>query len=230
MFNNEPITVLIADDQPLMVSSLSMILNSYDGIRVVATASNGNDAVLEADRVHIDVAVLDIQMPILDGITAAQKILQRHERTRVLILTTFDEGHLIEKAITSGVHGFMLKDTDPDALVAAIRQIHNGASILSPKITEFVLAKMREHSDLNNMHNHDDELAFQSLTEREVEVLQRIAHAESNAEIAEQLFISVETVKTYVSRLLAKLHVRDRVGLAVWAHTFGIDKLIHSEE
>lgn len=217
--NDRPIRVLVADDQPLMVTALTTILNTQDDIEVVATAGNGREALEAAEKWHIDVAVLDIRMPHVNGIEAAQVMRQRKETTKVLMLTTFDSEELVRRALEIGVQGFMLKDSGPEALIDAIRRIHQGASVLSPGITEFVINVFR------NSYLAASPTSVvpptEPLTPRELEVLKRVAHAETNAEIAAHLHIGAATVKTYVSRLIAKVGVRDRVGLAVWAHTSG---------
>lgn len=217
--NDRPIRVLVADDQPMMITALKTILNTQDDIEVVTTAGNGREAIEAAERWRIDVAVLDIRMPHLNGIEAAQIIRQRRETTKVLMLTTFDSEDLVRRALEIGVQGFMLKDSGPEALIDAIRRIHQGASVLSPGITEFVINVFRDSCVAESTTTAPP---VEPLTPRELEVLERVALAETNAEIAAHLHIGAATVKTYVSRLIAKLGVRDRVGLAVWAHTSGI--------
>lgn len=218
--NDRPVRVLVADDQPLMVTALKTILNTQDDIEVVVTAADGREAIEAAEKWHIDVAVLDIRMPHVNGIEAARVIQHRRETTRVLMLTTFDSEDLVRQALEVGVQGFMLKDSGPEALIDAIRRIHRGASVLSPGITEFVINVFRDSCRAASTTPMAPPV--EPLTPRELEVLERVAHAETNAEIAAHLHIGPATVKTYVSRLIAKLGVRDRVGLAVWAHSSGV--------
>ncbi|MCK7642622.1 response regulator transcription factor [Corynebacterium sp. CCM 8835] len=202
------IRVLLADDQPLVVQALEMTLSTQPDIEVVATAADGAEA-LEAVAAHrIDVAVLDIQMPRVDGIGVAREILARHPGVRVLMLTTFDAHELVRDALTKGVHGFLLKDCGPEALIDAVRRVDAGASVLSPGVTDYVLRVFRGHTPTP---------PAEPLTDRERDVLAGIARARTNAEISADLHIGEATVKTYISRLLAKTGTRDRVGLALWA-------------
>lgn len=217
--NEQPIRVLIADDQPLIVTALTTILGTQHNIDVVATASNGQKAIEAAQQWAIDVAVLDIQMPYVNGIDAAQAIKQHRESTKILMLTTFDSEDLVRRALEVGVQGFLLKDAGPEALIDAINRIYHGASVLSPEVTEYVINVFRVSSP---QPPSPCDTLVEALTPRELEVLKRVAQAETNAEIANYLYIGSETVKTYVSRLISKIGVRDRVGLAVWAHTSGI--------
>ncbi|MCQ9344091.1 response regulator [Corynebacterium kozikiae] len=214
----EKIRILVADDQPLMASALKTILDSHDRIEVVATCADGREAIDLAAQWRIDVAILDIEMPRMDGLEAARRLLLEHDNIRVLMLTTFSANHLVACAIEAGVHGFLLKDVDPKELIDSVLRVYDGASILSPEVTSFVMSEFRNRSPLGSTISEEDELFIQSLTAREKDVLRRVAKAETNAEIAENLYISTATVKTYISRLINKLGVRDRVGLAVWVH------------
>lgn len=220
--HGRPIKVLLADDQPMMVSALKTILNTQEDIDVVATAGDGREAVEAAEKWRIDIAILDIQMPRVSGIEAAKTIKKRHDNVRVLMLTTFDTEDLVQGALEIGVQGFMLKDAGPDALIDAVRRVHDGASVLSPGVTEFVINGFRDSYQASSMTISSRDERFELLTTRELEVLERVALAETNAEIAEHLYIGAATVKTYISRLIAKLQVRDRVGLAVRAHQTGV--------
>ena len=212
------IRVLIADDQPLMASALKTILSTQADLEVVGLAQNGIEAVQIASRWKIDVAVLDIQMPQMNGLEAAKQILKEHKDTKVLMLTTFSDDNLVEDALEVGVHGFLLKDIDPENLISSVRRIYEGASVLSPDVTNFVFEEFRRRSNWKHKPTDDEIEIVNSLTEREKQVLGRVACAETNAAVAGALFIGSATVKTYVSRLINKLGVRDRVGLAVWAH------------
>ncbi|MGZ7496096.1 response regulator [Corynebacterium sp. ZY180755] len=218
---SENIRILIADDQPMIASALKTILSSSEDLEVVATAGDGLRAVELAREWDIDVAVLDIQMPRMDGIEAARLLLKEHEDLKVLMLTTFNSEDLVGEALETGVHGFLLKDADPEVLADAIRRIHQGASVLSPDVTQYVIDGFRL-GHMKRTRSEEETNLVSSLTAREKQVLSRVARAETNAEIAEALFIGVATVKTYVSRLITKLGVRDRVGLAVWAHKFNV--------
>lgn len=209
------IRILLADDQPLLLSALATILGAEDDITVAATAVDGAEAVEKA-RVHrIEVAVLDIRMPVLDGIAAARAIMEMGPR--VIMLTTFDDDVLIHSAIDAGVHGFLLKDAEPDILAGAVRAVAHGESVLAPAVTGRVMQWVR-----GGAGDPDAGKRLEELTARERDVLAEIGRGATNAEIAATLFIAETTVKTHVSSLLSKLGVRDRVALALLAQRAGI--------
>ncbi|EFK55054.1 response regulator transcription factor [Corynebacterium genitalium ATCC 33030] len=218
--------LLLADDQPLLLSALATILNSQPDIDVVCTATNGQEAVDAVDRVQqagaggIDIAVLDIRMPVMDGITAAKKIMPLGPK--VIMLTTFNDDELVQAAITAGVHGFLLKDADPDVLADAVRAVDRGESVLASGVTGAVLEWVRGGVDKRNALSDYERQALSMLTAREVEVLAEIAAGATNAEISQRLFIAPTTVKTHVKNLLVKLGARDRVALVLLAHRAGI--------
>ena len=218
--------LLLADDQPLLLSALATILNSRPDIDVVCTAANGQEAVDmvrgagEGSARGIDIAVLDIRMPIMDGITAAKKIMPLGPK--VIMLTTFNDDELVQAAITAGVHGFLLKDADPDVLADAVRAVDRGESVLASGVTGAVLEWVRGGVDKRNALSDYERQALSMLTAREVEVLAEIAAGATNAEISQRLFIAPTTVKTHVKNLLAKLGARDRVALVLLAHRAGI--------
>lgn len=212
--------VLLADDQPMLLSALTTILNTQPDIQVVATASNGEEAVEQVKTVNIDVAVLDIRMPVLDGISAARHILPLGPK--VIMLTTFDDDELVQAAIEAGVHGFLLKDAEPDVLADAVRTVARGESVLSSGVTGRVLEWVRGGVDKQNALSDFERQAMSLLTGRELEVLAEIAGGATNAEIAQHLFIAESTVKTHVKSLLAKLGARDRVALVLVAQRAGL--------
>ena len=209
------IRILLADDQPLLLSALATILGAEDDITVAATAVNGAEAVEKARAHRIDVAVLDIRMPVLDGIAAARAIMEMGPR--VIMLTTFDDDVLIHSAIDAGVHGFLLKDAEPDVLSGAVRAVADGESVLAPAVTGRVMQWVR-----GGAGDSDAGKRLEELTARERDVLAEIGRGATNAEIAATLFIAETTVKTHVSSLLSKLGVRDRVALALLAQRAGI--------
>lgn len=212
--------VLLADDQPMLLSALTTILNTQPDIQVVATASNGEEAVEQVKTVNIDVAVLDIRMPVLDGISAARHILPLGPK--VIMLTTFDDDELVQAAIEAGVHGFLLKDAEPDVLADAVRTVARGESVLSSGVTGRVLEWVRGGVDKQNALSDFERQAMSLPTGRELEVLAEIAGGATNAEIAQHLFIAESTVKTHVKSLLAKLGARDRVALVLVAQRAGL--------
>ncbi|MCT1449608.1 response regulator transcription factor [Corynebacterium sp. p3-SID1194] len=212
--------ILLVDDQPMLLSALSTILNTQPDIEVVATAANGAEAIEQAENHDIDVAVLDIRMPVLDGISAARQIMPLGPK--VIMLTTFDDDALVQEAIEAGVHGFLLKDAEPEVLADAVRTVARGESVLSSGVTGRVLEWVRGGVDKQNALSDFERQAMSLLTGRELEVLAEIAGGATNAEIAQHLFIAESTVKTHVKSLLAKLGARDRVALVLVAQRAGV--------
>lgn len=209
------IKILLADDQPLLLSALETILGAQADLTVAATAANGAEAVEKARAHRIDVAVLDIRMPVLDGIAAATQIMELGPK--VIMLTTFDDDTLVRAAIDAGVDGFLLKDAEPEVLAGAVRAVARGESVLAPGVTGRVMAWVR-----GSQGSTEAAAELEGLTSRELEVLAEIGRGATNAEIARTLFIAETTVKTHVSSLLTKLGVRDRVALALTAQRAGL--------
>lgn len=212
--------ILLADDQPLLLSALTTVLNAQPDIDVVATAHNGAEAVERAREYSIDVAVLDIRMPVMDGIAAAKAIMPLGPK--VIMLTTFDDDALVQASIEAGVHGFLLKDADPEVLADAVRTVARGESVLASGVTGKVLEWVRGGVDKQNALSDFERQGLGLLTGRELEVLAEIGAGATNAEIAQTLFIAETTVKTHVSSLLAKLGARDRIALVLIAQRTGI--------
>ena len=212
------IRVLLADDQVLLLKALATILNAEDDIEVVAHATNGAEAVAAIHEHIIDVAVLDIRMPTMDGIAAAKAIMAEQPRVRVIMLTTFDDEDLVAAALREGVHGFLLKDSDPEVLGSAVRAVAAGESVLSSKVTAQVLDTYRAALTPGAGVTEEQRRGLDSITDRERDVLLLIADGRTNSEIAAALHVAETTVKTHVSSLLAKLHARDRVALVLIAH------------
>lgn len=216
------IRVLLADDQAMLVSALSTILNSEDDIEVVATASSGVEAVEKCSQHLIDVAVLDIRMPKMDGIAAAKVMLASNPRLRIVMLTTFSDDSLVTAALQAGVHGFLLKDADPEVLISAVRTVYSGESVLASKVTGPVLAAYRNAIQNAGVLSAMERQGLSCVTNREMDVLLLVAHGATNQEIAAELRIAETTVKTHVSALLNKLYARDRVALVLLAHRAGL--------
>ncbi len=215
------IRVLIVDDQALVRAGFRMILESEPGIEIVGEACDGLEA-LEAAREHEpDVVLMDIRMPNLDGLEATRRLVgSGNDRLRVLMLTTFDLDEYVYEALRAGASGFLLKDTPPEQLVAAIQVIASGDALLSPTITKRVIEEFirRPPSTIETVLP----AALGDLTARELEVLGFMARGLSNAEIAKDLFVSETTVKTHVARILMKLGLRDRVQAVVYAYESGL--------
>lgn len=212
------IRVAVADDQALVRSGFVVLLRSVDDLEVVGEASNGREAVELARRERPDVFLMDIRMPEMDGLEATRLIVGRDHGTKVLILTTFDLDEYVFEALRAGASGFLLKDTLPDDLLAAVRVLADGEALLAPKITRRLVEQFVAQQPLDRAPRPE----LDTLTEREREVLEAVARGLSNAEIAEQLFMSHATAKTHVSRLLTKLDARDRAQLVVAAYETGV--------
>ena len=210
------IRVLLADDQAMLVAALSTILNAQDDIEVVATANTGSEAVTAALSHRTDVAILDIRMPGMDGIAAAQAILSRIPECRIIMLTTFNEEELVAQSIAAGAHGFLLKDADPEVLVGAVRDVAKGESVLASQVTGPVLEAYRTALTRGQLSAQERQ-GLSLVTRREMEVLSLIARGATNSEIAAEMVIAETTVKTHVSSLMSKLAARDRVALVLFA-------------
>ena len=210
------IRVLVADDQSMVRAGFRMLLAHEADIDVVAEASNGLEAVHQAARFDPTVVLMDIRMPELDGLEATRRILAADDRARVLILTTFDLDEYVYEALSAGASGFVLKDDPPEQLIAAIRTVAAGDALLSPGVTKRVIRRFARRP------RPAPPAGLAELTAREHEVLRLIALGRSNAEIAQELYISEGTVKTHVTHVLQKLDLRDRVQAVVLAYQTGI--------
>lgn len=210
--------VLIADDQALMRAGFRMILEAEPDLEVVGEAADGREAVAEAGRLRPDVVLMDVRMPEMDGIEATRRLLNGNDDTKVVMLTTFDMDEYVFEALRAGASGFLVKDVPPEQLVAGIRSVASGDSLLAPSVTRRLIQEfVRRPPDA--LRPAPPELA--RLTEREVEVLRMMARGRSNAEIATEFVVSETTVKTHVAHVLAKLGVRDRVQAVVFAYESG---------
>jgi DNA-binding NarL/FixJ family response regulator len=210
------IRVLVADDQSMVRAGFRMLLSGEQDIEVVAEAGNGVEAVDKAARFDPTVVLMDIRMPELDGLQATRRILAADTTARILILTTFDLDEYVYEALRAGASGFVLKDDPPEQLIAAIRTVAAGDALLSPTITKRVIEQFTRIPRPAPPKQLDD------LSEREREVYRLIARGLSNAEIAEELYISETTVKTHITHILQKLNLRDRVQAVVLAYQTGI--------
>jgi DNA-binding NarL/FixJ family response regulator len=218
------ISVVLVDDQPLLRTGFRMILHSTPDIVVVGEASDGDQAVEVVGTHEPDVVLMDVRMPGLDGVEATRRIIASAARSRVLILTTFDLDEYAFAGLRAGASGFLLKDVPPAELIAAIRSVAAGDAVVSPRITRELLT--RYAADLPVGESSDDGDAphpiLEKLTEREGDVMLALARGLSNAEIAQELFLSEATVKTHVTRILGKLELRDRVQAVVLAYERGL--------
>jgi DNA-binding NarL/FixJ family response regulator len=213
------IRVLLADDQALVRGGLRKIVDGEADMSVVAEAADGAEAVDAAARAKPDVAVIDIRMPLMDGIEATRRIVARAgDGVRVLMLTTFGLDEYVYEALRAGASGFMLKDAPPEELVEAVRVVATGAALLSPAVTRTVIEEFTRRSP----STADPPREVDELTDREREVLTLLTRGRSNAEIATDLFVTEATVKTHVAHVLMKLGVRDRVQAVIYAYESGL--------
>jgi DNA-binding NarL/FixJ family response regulator len=218
-----PLRVVVADDQTLVRTGFRMILAS-DGIEVVAEAADGAQAVEAVRRTNPDVVLMDIRMPEVDGLEATRRILTGAPgEPRVIILTTFDLDQLVYDALAAGASGFLLKDVTPEHLIAAVRLVRTGDALLAPAITRRLVARHATPVlDVESNRSTEPHPDLSALTPRELEVLRLLAQGLSNTELAARLHLSETTVKTHVSRILAKLQLRDRVQAVVVAYETGL--------
>ena len=216
------VRVLLVDDQALVRAGFRMILEAQDDIEVVGEAGDGREAIALA-RVHRpDVVLMDVRMPVLDGIEATRAVVAEHPDTRVLVLTTFDLDEYVYDALLAGASGFLLKDVGRDDLVAAVRVVARGDALLAPSVTRRLLADFTRSRETRTPEHTDAPAALASLTGRERDTLDLLARGLSNAQIAAQLVVSEHTVKTHVGNVFLKLQLRDRVHAVIYAYEHGV--------
>ncbi|WP_127795314.1 response regulator transcription factor [Agromyces sp. LHK192] len=219
---SHPVRIVIADDQELVRAGFRLILERA-GFEVVAEAGDGAAAIDGVARTAPDVVLMDMRMPVLDGVEATRRIAAQPDAPRVLALTTFDLDELVYAAMRAGASGFLLKDIPPDDLVHAVRVVARGEAMLAPAVTARLLERFAGTTGgPASPASAAAEAQLARLTERESDIARLVARGCSNAEIAARLFLSESTVKTYVSRLFARLGVRDRVQVAVIAYEGGL--------
>jgi DNA-binding NarL/FixJ family response regulator len=209
--------VLIADDQALVRVGLRKILEIEPDTDVVGEAADGDEAVREARRLRPDIVLMDIRMPVLDGIEATRRIIAHQPDAKVLVLTTFGLDGYVFDALRAGASGFMLKDAPPEEIAAAVRVVAGGDALLAPAVTRSVVEEFARHRPAPTLPS-----ALGELTTREAEVLELLARGLSNAEICERLVVSEATTKTHVARILQKLGLRDRIQAVIYAYEAGL--------
>ena len=212
------IRVVLVDDQALFRAGIRMLVASQPDLEVVGEASYGREALAVVAATRPDVVLMDIRMPVMDGLAATAEILTRPDPPRIVMLTTFDLDEAAARAIRQGASGFLLKDADPEFLLAAIRTVHAGSSVIAASATRDLFAHFGEAP-------RPAPPSFGDLTDREREIFALAARGLSNAEIAAREFLSEATVKTHISRILTKLSLRDRVQLVVFAFEHGLGSL-----
>jgi len=213
------ISCLIADDQAMVREGFSALLGAQDGIRVCGQAADGAQAVREAQRLRPDVVLMDVRMPVMDGLAATRELLRSGtSESRVLVLTTFDLDEYVYEALRAGASGFMLKDAPAAELVHAVRVVAAGEALLAPSVTRRLIAEFAGRRPADRPRP----AALNALTPRETDVLRLIARGRSNQEIAADLVVAEQTVKTHIGRILAKLSLRDRAQAVVFAYETGL--------
>jgi DNA-binding NarL/FixJ family response regulator len=211
------VTVVVVDDQEMVRAGFAALLSAQDGIEVVGQAADGQQALDVCARTSPDVVLMDVRMPVLDGVAATTRLLANPTDTRVLMLTTFDVDDYVYAALRAGASGFLLKDATPAELVSAVRVVAAGDALLAPTVTSRLIAHFARQPRLVGTPP-----SLTVLTPRELEVLTLIARGLSNTEIAERLVVAEQTVKTHVGRILAKLAIRDRAQAVMVAYETGL--------
>jgi DNA-binding NarL/FixJ family response regulator len=214
--------VLLADDQELMRMGFRMVIDSQPDLSVVGEAGDGAEAIAAVARLRPAVALMDVRMPVMDGVEATRRIVESGAPTRIIILTTFDLDEYVYAALRAGASGFLLKDAQPADLLSAIRAVAAGEAVVAPRVTRRLLESYVHHLPVSGVADPASGERLAQLTARELEVLELVARGLSNAEIAEQFVLSEATVKTHVGRILAKLELRDRVQIVVFAYENGL--------
>ncbi|PNI08786.1 DNA-binding response regulator [Arthrobacter sp. AFG7.2] len=222
MTETAPINILLADDQPLLRMGFRLILEGEDDLRIVGEASDGADAVRQVRELKPDVVLMDVRMPVLDGIEATRAITAAGSCARIIILTTFDVDEYAFAGLQAGASAFLLKDVAPSELIHAVRVVASGDAVVAPRVTQRLLETYVRGSARPAPPASAPDPLLADLTPRETEMLEAMAEGLSNAEIAHRYFLSEATVKTHVRRILTKLHLRDRVQAVVYAYETGL--------
>ncbi len=215
-----PVRVVVVDDDGMVRAGLRLMLGGNDGVEVVGEAADGREGLAVVERERPDVVLMDIRMPVLDGLAATRRLTERGSTTRVLVLTTFDTDEMVLTALRHGAAGFLLKDTPPADLVDAVVRAARGEPMLSPSVTAQVISAATQTADDSRERSARERIA--RLTEREREVAVAIGRGLSNAEIAAELYMGLATVKTHIGRLFTKLDASNRVQIALCVHDAGL--------
>ncbi|GAA3021655.1 response regulator transcription factor [Microbacterium dextranolyticum] len=218
---SETIRVIIVDDESLVRAALRVFLESSDGFELVGEADNGADAITVVRATHPDVVLMDVQMPVMDGIEATSRLTREFPGIKIVALTTFSAERVIVPMLSAGASGYLVKDTSPDRILDAARLAHEGGYVLSPRVAKELVSSVQngQHQSTRTM-GRDEEL-----TERELEVVTLLAQGMSNAEIAGAMFVSEATVKSHLGRITAKWGVRDRIQVLIRATQLGLVSL-----
>jgi len=219
--SEQPIRVMVVDDHPIVIGGIRALLDTIEDIKIICEAHNGLQAIEAFDKLNPDVILMDLIMPEMDGIEAIQQITEKDPEAKILVLTSFITDEKVFPAIKAGAMGFLLKDSEPEELIKAIRDINNGEPSLQPNIARKVLKELRRSSR--------DEPIPDPLTDRETDVLKLLAKGYGNHEIAEKMFVADVTVRTHVSRILRKLQLANRVQATLYALKRGLTSLEDEE-
>ena len=217
----DPIRLLLADDQQMVRAGFRLVLDAQPDMCVVGEANDGAEAVQLVDELAPDVVLMDIRMPVLDGLGATEKIMTNHPEAKILVLTTFDLDEYVHSALRAGASGFMLKDAGPTELLAAIRAVRDGDSVVAPSATRRLIERFIPRQCEGAPAMTDLKLV-ETLSDREREVLTCVGEGLTNAEIAERLYLAETTVKTHIGHILSKLGLRDRVSMVITAYDAGL--------
>ena len=217
----DPIRRLFADDQQMVRAGFRLVLDAQPDMCVVGEANDGAEAVQLVDELTPDVVLMDIRMPVLDGLGATEKIMTNHPEAKILVLTTFDLDEYVHSALRAGASGFMLKDAGPTELLAAIRAVRDGDSVVAPSATRRLIERFIPRQCEGAPAMTDLKLV-ETLSDREREVLTCVGEGLTNAEIAERLYLAETTVKTHIGHILSKLGLRDRVSMVITAYDAGL--------
>ncbi|WP_425449550.1 response regulator transcription factor [Dethiothermospora halolimnae] len=210
----ENIKVMVVDDEKLIRSGMTMILNTYDDIEVISTASNGEEALMECRKNQPDVILMDIRMPKWDGVIGTKLIKNEFENIKILILTTFDDMEYIHNALKNGASGYLLKDSDYDLIYEGIKGCFKGNIIINPKVASKII---NENVDYSKKMAIDQIKSNNNLNDNEITIIKEVANGLNNKEISERLFLSEGTIKNKISNILSKLSLRDRTQLTIFA-------------
>lgn len=204
------IRLLLVDDEDLFRQGLATLLSIETDLEIIGQASNGREAIAFTEKLQPDVILMDIQMPVCNGVTATQEIVKRYPWMRILVLTTFDDDEYIGQSLQAGAKGYLLKRKPSEEMAMAIRAVHRGYAQLSPEIAPKVFAQIKPVNPGNSRY-------LNRLSPRELEVLRLIGQGKNNREISSTLYLSIGTVKNYITQILSKLELRDRIAAALWA-------------
>jgi DNA-binding NarL/FixJ family response regulator len=220
--SDRPIRVVVVDDDPLVRAGLRLLLGGAPQLEIVGEAGDGAAGLEVVDRVRPDVVLMDIRMPRMDGLAATQRLVERADPPRVIVLTTFDADEYVVRALGHGASGFLLKDTSPPAIVEAIEKVAAGETMLSPSVTAQLIRRVLDAPTTDTDRSRAATAQLAGLSDREREVAVAIGQGKSNAEIAAELYMSVATVKAHVSHILVKLQLTNRVQVAICVHDAGL--------